>query len=185
MKFIERLRARSELKRERELRARSEDPNGPGWVIDPNNPSIVYVAGRRCELDEKGYTLAELERQYVLLKQSLALYYPKFKSARIDIIVEPWLAGPIMKDAETLANFSPIVSTWTPVDCQETQYDRIDGLRTYVVFGGDKQVLELRGCYFDGYGFFVHGHPGKHDGNGKWCRVTPDALSVFTGASTF
>jgi hypothetical protein len=183
MKLIERLGRNRRLKVDRydKLRNESLDPNSTGWVIDPVNPNKLFVAGAPATFGQVwGYELATLEQKYKLLKRQLHARYPDFSPKRNMLLqVEVHYAGKIMADPELRANLKP----WG--------FSRVQYVHTKVQMDGDTVELRIApGGYYEGYGFFVYGHPEgydpKHSGpdSGVWCRPTPDDLALLANERT-
>jgi len=185
MKFIERRRQVRADKHKRNLEEQSKDPAGNGWLYDPEDPNVLLILGDTINVaDPKGYSLANLERKYAALKRQLAQRYPDFTPGAIKLEVELWHAAVLLADPTLRADLTPLVRTFRSMDCFVPARREITALHTISQMGGDEIDLQIVRCsYFEGYGFFVYGHPDSA-GQGLWCRDQPDLLAAISDERT-
>ena len=175
-------------RRVRRLEKQSKHPKGSGWFFDPKDHNLLYLLGYSLQLDRPwtpGYSLEYLEDQYRLLKQQLAVQYPDFSPRNTLIEVEVSYAAALLQDRQLLANVQPVVHHYTDLYTGQPCGSEVHHLDTLLELDGDQVKLRIApGSYYQGYGFFVYGHPGSIRTEGLWCRPIPDPLAIVANEPT-
>jgi hypothetical protein len=133
----------------------------------------LFVLGWSA-LPDRGYTIEYLREAYDRLLAQLKDRYD-FVPDRVLVEVEASQSGPFMTDAAFRQRFSVKRYARGHIECLEVT-------EPWPVAGHEPQVI-LRvksASYYEGYGFFVYGHPGVASGEGRWCRDRPDEMAIVS-----